>query len=209
LYSYFDHWYPTRLCLWRVLAVILPRNVQFWKETGLKASHVYSHAYSIRARSSKFRRLVGVLFSSGCIKIPVTVLFSLDTDGIEFVKAVVKPLFNVSLEIISLPLMSSRSVTLSFSSEARLVRNNSSPEIIRANVAFFGCYNVYRGSWSINNKLLMYTLRVRLRSVHVIQERREHVPCIRSRECKNRFQNLLIATEKQIVDKLSRTSFAH
>lgn len=31
--------------------------------------------------------------------------FFLDTDGIEFVKIVVKPLFNVSLEIISLPLL--------------------------------------------------------------------------------------------------------
>lgn len=45
--------------------------------------------------------------------------FSLDTDGIEFVKAVVKPLFNVSWEIISLPLMSGRFVTLSFPSEGR------------------------------------------------------------------------------------------
>lgn len=115
---------PSNVCFRASYSSILPAMPGFFERNwiNIKASPVYGRAYSIYVRSSsKFPNvsLASCFFHPAVSKEAVAVLFPLDTDGIEFVKAVVKPLFNVSLEIISLPLMSSRSVKLSFLSGAR------------------------------------------------------------------------------------------
>lgn len=76
----------------------------------IKASPVYDRTYSIYAfleiSTSRWRLVFGVRSVSERENVvAVCFFFLLDTDGIEFVKIVVKPLFNVSLEIISLPLL--------------------------------------------------------------------------------------------------------